>query len=284
MKTDQIYLKLKDHAVSGDAFELRHDDSRALLYTHPKPTASALSSYYPETNYISHTNQRRSLFDVLYHVVRYATVKRKLRLLKPFQPKEGTLLDVGAGTGYFSRAAQNSGWDVTGIEPNASARTLANSKEPNTVFDSETLQNLDHHSFDVITLWHVLEHLPDLDNDLKLFKTLLKPNGRIIIAVPNFKSFDAFFFRDYWAAYDVPRHLWHFSQQSITNVFSEIQMKLESTYPLLMDAYYVSLLSNKLKSGSHRMLSSLRIGFLSNLKARKSGEYSSLIYVLKNKN
>ena len=213
-----------------------------------------------------------------------AKLLRKLRLLKPFQPTEGTLLDVGAGTGYFLRAAKNSGWDVTGIEPNASARTLANSEEPNTVFDSQTLQNLDHHSFDVITLWHVLEHLPDLDNDLKLFKKLLKPNGRIIIAVPNFKSFDAHYFNDYWAAYDVPRHLWHFSQQSISNVFSEIQMKLESTHPLLMDAYYVSLLSNKLKTGSHRLLSSLRIGFLSNLKALKSGEYSSLIYVLKNKN
>ena len=284
MKTNQIHLKLKDHAVSGDAFELRYDDSRALLYTYPKPTLSALSSYYPETNYISHTNQRRSLFDVLYHVVRYVSVKRKLRLLKPFQSKDGSLLDIGAGTGYFLRAAKNSGWDVTGVEPNASARTLANSKEPNTVFGSETLQHLTPQSFDVITLWHVLEHLPDLDNDLKLFKKLLKPNGRIIIAVPNFKSFDALYFKDYWAAYDVPRHLWHFSQQSITYVFSEIQMKLESTHPLLMDAYYVSLLSNKLKTGSHRLLSSLRIGFLSNLKALKSGEYSSLIYVLKNKN
>ena len=284
MKTKQIYLKLKDHAVSGDAFELRYDDSRALLYTHPKPTAFVLSSYYPETNYISHTNQRRSLFDLLYHVVRYISVKRKLRLLKPFQPKDGSLLDIGAGTGYFLRAAKNSGWDVTGIEPNASARTLANSKEPNTVFGSETLQHLTPQSFDVITLWHVLEHLPDLDNDLKLFKKLLKPNGRIIIAVPNFKSFDALYFKDYWAAYDVPRHLWHFSQQSISNVFSEVQMKLVSTHPLRMDAYYVSLLSNKLKTGSHRLLSSLRIGFLSNLKALKSGEYSSLIYVLKNKN
>ena len=284
MKTNQIHLKLKDHAVSGDAFELRYDDSRALLYTYPKPTLSALSSYYPETNYISHTNQRRSLFDVLYHVVRYVSVKRKLRLLKPFQTKEGTLLDVGAGTGYFLRAAKNSGWDVTGIEPNTSARTLANSKEPNTVFDSQALQKLAHHSFDIITLWHVLEHLPNLDADLKLFQKLLKPNGRIIIAVPNFKSFDALYFKDYWAAYDVPRHLWHFSQQSISNVFSEVQMKLESTHPLPMDAYYVSLLSNKLKTGSHRLLSSLRIGFLSNLKALKSGEYSSLIYVLKNEN
>lgn len=284
MKTNQIYLKLKDHAVSGEAFELRYDDSRALLYTHPKPTASTLSNYYPETNYISHTNQRRSLFDVLYHVVRYVSVKRKLRLLKPFQPKQAALLDVGAGTGFFLRAAKNKGWTVTGIEPNSAARNLANSKAPNTVFDSETFGQLPHNSFDVITLWHVLEHLPNLDEDIETLQKLLKPNGRIVVAVPNFKSFDALYFKDYWAAYDVPRHLWHFSQQSISKVFSEVHIKLESTHPLQMDAYYVSLLSNKLKTGSHRLLNSLWIGFLSNFKALKSGEYSSLIYVLKNKN
>jgi len=284
MKTNQIYLKLKDHAVSGEAFELRYDDSRALLYTHPKPTASTLSNYYPETNYISHTNQRRSLFDVLYHVVRYVSVKRKLRLLKPFQPKQAALLDVGAGTGFFLRAAKNKGWTVTGIEPNSAARNLANSKAPNTVFDSDALGQLPLNSFDVITLWHVLEHLPNLDEDIETLQKLLKPHGRIVVAVPNFKSFDALYFKDYWAAYDVPRHLWHFSQQSISKVFSEVHIKLESTHPLQMDAYYVSLLSNKLKTGSHRLLNSLWIGFLSNFKALKSGEYSSLIYVLKNKN
>jgi len=284
MKTNQIYLKLKDHAVSGEAFELRYDDSRALLYTHPKPTASTLSNYYPETNYISHTNQRRSLYDVLYHVVRYVSVKRKLRLLKPFQPKQAALLDVGAGTGFFLRAAKNKGWTVTGIEPNSAARNLANSKAPNTVFDSDAFGQLPLNSFDVITLWHVLEHLPNLDEDIETLQKLLKPHGRIVVAVPNFKSFDALYFKDYWAAYDVPRHLWHFSQQSISKVFSEVHIKLESTHPLQMDAYYVSLLSNKLKTGSHRLLNSLWIGFLSNFKALKSGEYSSLIYVLKNKN
>ena len=284
MKTNQIYLKLKDHAVSGEAFELRYDDSRALLYTHPKPTASTLSNYYPETNYISHTNQRRSLFDVLYHVVRYVSVKRKLRLLKPFQPKQAALLDVGAGTGFFLRAAKNKGWTVTGIEPNSAARNLANSKAPNTVFDSDAFGQLPLNSFDVITLWHVLEHLPNLDEDIETLQKLLKPNGRIVVAVPNFKSFDALYFKDYWAAYDAPRHLWHFSQQSISKVFSKVHIKLESTHPLQMDAYYVSLLSNKLKTGSHRLLNSLWIGFLSNFKALKSGEYSSLIYVLKNKN
>ena len=284
METQKSHLKLKDHSVSGDSFELLYDASRELLYTYPKPSETELSSYYPDTNYISHTNQQKSLFDLLYHAVRYVSVGRKLRLLKPLQPKDGALLDVGAGTGFFIRAAKKRGWAVTGIEPNLSARNLANSKAPNTVFDSDTLRMLPEKSFDVITLWHVLEHLPNLEDDIKIFQKLLKPNGRIVVAVPNFKSFDADYFKGFWAAYDVPRHLWHFSQQSISKIFSEVQMKLESTHPLIMDAYYVSLLSNKLKSGSYRILNSFWVGFLSNCKALKSGEYSSLIYILKNNN
>ena len=284
MKGDKQYLKLKDYSVSGESFELRYDASRELLYTHPKPPQSKLSNYYPNTNYISHTNQRNSLFDLLYHAVRYVSVHRKLRLLKPHQPKQGTLLDIGAGTGFFLRAAKKRGWTVMGIEPNLSARTLANLKAPNTVFETETLQTLPEKSFNVITLWHVLEHLPNLEEDVKTIQKLLKPNGRIVVAVPNFKSFDAEYFKNFWAAYDVPRHLWHFSQNSISKVFSKVQMESESTLPLVMDAYYVSLLSNKLKTGSYRILNSLWVGFLSNLKALKTGEYSSLMYVLKNKN
>ena len=284
METQKSHLKLKDHSVSGDSFELLYDTSRELLYTYPKPSETELPNYYSDTNYISHTNQQTSLFDLLYHAVRYISVGRKLRLLKSFQPKGAALLDIGAGTGFFLRAAKKRGWAVTGIEPNLSARNLANSKAPNTVFDSDTLRMLPQKSFDVITLWHVLEHLPNLDADIKTLQKLLKPNGRIVVAVPNFKSFDADYFKGFWAAYDVPRHLWHFSQQSISKVFSEVQMELESTHPLIMDAYYVCLLSNKLKTGSYQILNSFWVGFLSNCKALKSGEYSSLIYILKNKN
>ena len=284
MGTHNHFLKLKDYSVTGESFELIYDASKEMLCTQPKPPKAKLSSYYPNTNYISHTNQSTSFFDLLYHAVRFISVRRKLRLLKPHQSKQGRLLDIGAGTGFFLRAAKKRGWTVTGIEPNQTARNFANSKAPNTVFDEDKLQTLPEHSFDVITLWHVLEHLPDLQSDIAAFQKLLKPNGRIVLAVPNFKSFDSDYFKAFWAAYDVPRHLWHFSQQSISILFSKVQMKLEATHPLVMDAYYVCLLSNKLKSGSYRILNSLCIGFTSNLKALKTGEYSSLIYILKNYN
>lgn len=170
MKTQKSYLKLKDHSVSGDSFELIYDASKEMLFTHPKPPESELSNFYPNTDYISHTNQRKSLFDLLYHAVRYVSVRRKLRLLKPFQSQQATLLDVGAGTGFFLRAAKKRGWTVTGLEPNSSARNLANIKAPNTVFDSDTLRTLPEKSFDVITLWHVLEHLPNLEDDIRIFQ------------------------------------------------------------------------------------------------------------------
>ena len=282
MKTYNPTIKVKDHSVTGESFELLYDASRALLYTHPKPSDSALKDYYPTTNYISHTNQRRSLFDFLYHAVRYVSTRRKLRLIKPFQPKQATLLDVGAGTGYFSRAAQKKGWTVTGIEPNSSARRLANSKAIRSVFDTSKLHELPKKSFDVITLWHVLEHLPNLEEDIKLFHKLLKPNGRIVVAVPNFKSFDAIYFKAHWAAYDVPRHLWHFSQKSISNLFAKKNMKVVKIKPMLFDAFYVSLLSEKYKNKSMNPIKAFFIGVRSNLKAKRSGEYSSIIYIIKN--
>ena len=284
MKTHNKHITLKDYSVSGQTFELLTDPSLGLLYTHPKPGDEQLKAYYPQEGYISHSNQLKSFFDFLYHAVRYFSLRKKVRFIKPFKSKAGALLDVGAGTGSFIRAAKRSGWDVKGIEPDSVARGIANTKNANTVFSLKTLSSLKTASYDVITLWHVLEHLPNLQEDLKTFKRLLKPNGRIIVAVPNFNSFDAIYFKGFWAAYDVPRHLWHFSQDSIPKVFSEVQMTLESTHPMRMDAYYVSMLSNKHKTGSIRFLSSLKIGCRSNLQASKTGEYSSLIYVLKNTN
>jgi len=281
MKTHKTHMNLKDHSVSGERFKLLVDPYYGFLYTDPKPSDKDLKAYYSDVGYISHNNQLRSFVDAMYHVARYVSLKRKIRLIKPFMLKSGALLDIGAGTGHFVRSASLAGWDVTGIEPSSTAREIANSKGRCLVFDEEALGAFSEGSFDVITLWHVLEHLPSPLESIEVFKKLLKPNGRIFVAVPNYKSYDSRYFKNFWAAYDVPRHLWHFSKNSIIKVFSKSQMSLESTHPMLMDAYYVSMLSNKYKSGSHKILNSLWRGLLSNAKAFRTGEYSSLIYVLK---
>ncbi len=282
MKKHKTHIALKDHFVTGKSFELLVDPSLDLLYTYPKPSDLDLKSYYPAKGYISHTNQLKSLIDILYHTVRFFSLKRKVKLIGPLKINTGSLLDVGAGTGDFIRVAKKAGWHARGVEPDSAAREIANSKTNGSVYGEKMLSSFPAASFDVITLWHVLEHLPNLEEDIKIFKKLLSPNGRIIVAAPNFKSYDARYFKSFWAAYDVPRHLWHFSKDSISNVFSRAKMSLESTHPMLMDAYYVSMLSSKYKTGSHKILRSLYTGFISNLKALKTGEYSSLIYVLKN--
>ncbi|OZV70840.1 class I SAM-dependent methyltransferase [Winogradskyella aurantia] len=281
MNYNRTYLKVKDHSVSGEVFELRYNSELDMLETFPNPPENKLSEYYKSEDYISHTDSKRNLFELAYQVVRSISLKRKLKLINSFNTSSKDLLDIGCGTGDFLQTAQKKGWHVTGIEPNEEARRIANTKVKNNIYDSEHLDSFKENSFDVITLWHVLEHLPDLDNHIKRFKQYLKPNGFVVVAVPNFKSFDAQFYKSFWAGYDVPRHLWHFSKQSIQKLFRIHGFDLVKVLPLPFDAYYVSLLSEKYKSGFMNPIRAFRIGFKSNLKARSTKQYSSQIYILK---
>ncbi len=284
MNQEKLYLELKDYSVSGEDFQLLYNEGLEMLETFPQPKTEKLSEYYKSEDYISHTDTKRNLLEKVYHIVRSISLKKKLRLINSFNSESKTLLDIGCGTGDFLDTAQKDNWNVTGIEPNENARQIANSKTINAVFEIEHLEQLEEHSFDVITLWHVLEHLPNLEMHITLLKKLLKPNGTLIIAVPNYKSFDAEYYKQFWAAYDVPRHLWHFSKTSIEKLFRKEDFKLADTLPMIFDAYYVSLLSEKYKSGFMNPIKGFWIGIRSNLKAKRSKEYSSHIYILKHKN
>ena len=239
---------------------------------------------YKSEDYISHTDTKRNLLEYVYHAVRQIALKRKLKLINAFNLEDKNLLDIGCGTGDFLETALKANWIVTGIEPDDNAREIANSKINNAVFKTEHLKKLKPNSFDVITLWHVLEHLPNLEHQISVFKSLLKPNGTLVIAVPNFKSYDAQHYKNFWAAYDVPRHFWHFSKTAIEKLFEKENIKLVKTLPMVFDAYYVSLLSEKYKSGFINPFKALWIGFRSNQKAKRSKEYSSHVYILKSYN
>lgn len=278
------YLKVKDHSVSGEEFQLIFNEDTEILETFPAPNEDQLSKYYKSEDYISHTDSKRNLFERVYHIIRSRALKKKLRLINSFGNESKQLLDVGCGTGDFLKIALTDGWTVTGIEPNEQARKIANVKTNQNVFEINHLDNLKEHSFDVITLWHVLEHLPKLDTHIQLFRKLLKPNGLLIIAVPNYKSYDAAHYKEFWAAYDVPRHLWHFSRKSINKLFQKENFTLIKTIPLIFDAYYVSLLSEKYKTGYMNPLKAFWVGLKSNYRARHNNDYSSLIYVLKQTN
>lgn len=282
--TKSTYLNVKDHSVTGEMFQLVYNDSLELLETLPQPKPEDLPKYYKSEHYISHTDSKRNLLEKVYHIVRKRSLKFKLKLVNSFSSEGKHLLDIGCGTGDFLQTAQKDGWQVTGVEPDNQARQIANSKTNNAVFDIKHLETLQENSFDVITLWHVLEHLPQLETHIKLLQYLLKPNGTLVIAVPNYNSFDAQYYKEFWAAYDVPRHLWHFSKSSISKLFAKEGMKVEQILPMVFDAYYVSLLSEKYKSGIMNPFRAFWIGLRSNLKAKHSKEYSSHIYVLKHSN
>lgn len=282
MNDSTTFLKVKDHSVSGEEFQLIQNKTYGFLETSPQPEAKLQSDYYKTEDYISHTDSKRNLFEKVYHLVRSISLKKKLKLINSFQSLEKNLLDVGCGTGDFLQVAQQNNWNISGIEPNEQARQIANRKTNNSVFNINDLGKFKKHSFDVITLWHVLEHLPNLEQQVLTLKTLLKENGTLIVAVPNHKSNDAKHYKNFWAAYDVPRHLWHFNQDSISKLFALQNMQVVKTKPMKFDAYYVSLLSEKYKSGSMNLFKAFWIGLRSNMKAKRSGEYSSLIYIIKN--
>ena len=282
MNNNKSNLKVKDYSVSGEEFQLIHHSEYDYLETSPKPALDKLAEYYKSEDYISHTNAKRNWFEKAYHFIRNISLKRKLKLINSFSSGEKKLLDIGCGTGSFLQVAQKDIWIVSGIEPNEQARSIANQNTNNAVYNTEQLAKFKEQAFDVITLWHVLEHLPDLEKQISGFKRLLKPNGTLVIAVPNYKSYDAKHYKSFWAAYDVPRHLWHFSQTSISKLFQKENMKVVKAQPMFFDAFYVSLLSEKYKSNKMNFCKGVLIGLWSNIKAIRSKEYSSLIYIIKN--
>jgi len=274
------FLTLKDYSVSKETFDLYYDETLDMLITSPQPSLENLGKYYESEDYISHTDNKRSLFEKLYHFIKSIALKNKLNLINSLQPNKGRILDIGAGTGEFLSVAKKDGWKTVGVEPSEKAKAIAINKGVSFV---DLTTELENQSFDVISMWHVLEHVPDLEKQIKELKRLLKPTGTLIIAVPNFKSFDAIHYGKFWAAFDVPIHFWHFSKTAIKLLFEKEEMKLEKVLPMKFDSFYVSLLSEKYKSGKMNFIKAFFIGFQSNWKANKNFEYSSHIYIIKNK-
>jgi 2-polyprenyl-3-methyl-5-hydroxy-6-metoxy-1,4-benzoquinol methylase len=271
------FLIVKDYSVSGETFELLHDADLDMLITHPQPSLEKLPSYYESKDYISHTDGNKSLFEKLYQFVKSIALKNKLKLINEQSPK-GRILDIGAGVGDFLSVCKNDGWQTVGIEPSEKAKAIAIQKGVSFVNDLASLEN---NSFDIITMWHVLEHVPNLEEYISELKRLIKPNGTIIIAVPNFNSFDANYYGKFWAAYDVPIHFWHFSKTAIAKLFAPQKLKLQKVLPMKFDSFYVSLLSEKYKNGKMNYLKAFWIGWKSNRYGKRNSEYSSHIYILK---
>ena len=266
-------MTTKDFLVSGKEFRLLRDTSRDLLQTDPVP--ENLASYYKSKDYISHTDSRKGILASLYQSVKKYTIRRKIKLFNKYAGDNKSLLDIGAGTGDLLLAAKKDGYEAYGTEPDAEAREKAGTKGV-VLKESVSFER----KFKLISLWHVLEHFPDPDEEIRNIKSYLEDDGTLFVAVPNFNSYDADYYREFWAAYDVPRHLWHFSKYALKKLFQKHQMKIVDIRPMPFDAFYVSLLSEKYRSGKSKYLKAFAVGALSNIKARRSGEYSSLLYIV----
>lgn len=275
------FLHCKDYTVSRETFTIVECKSCGFKFTNPRPEVTELGKYYKSDEYISHSNTSKGLINYLYQTVRKYTLLKKLQLISKYF-KTGTLLDIGCGTGEFLKMCKDAKWNVIGIEPDETTRKNAIEKYGLNVKSEESIQQLNESSFDVITMWHVLEHVPFLNQRVEEIKRLLKPNGLVIIAVPNCTSLDAIIYKEDWAAYDVPRHLYHFTPKDISALFKNHGFKLNNTLPMIFDSFYVSMLSEKNKTGKTHLLRSMWNGLRSNFNALKTGsKFSSQIYLIR---
>jgi 2-polyprenyl-3-methyl-5-hydroxy-6-metoxy-1,4-benzoquinol methylase len=278
----QEQLTAKDYTVSQNNFVVWHCNACTARFTQDVPAQDAIGAYYASENYISHSDTNKGIINSLYHLVRKRTLGAKRRLvINQTGMVKGTLLDIGCGTGAFLQTMQEADWNITGLEPDAVARNKAAELYNIHPQESNKLFELPAASFNAITMWHVLEHVHELHAYIKQIADLLATNGKLFIAVPNYTSKDADIYAAYWAAYDVPRHLYHFSPQSMEKLLSQHGLKLATVKPMWFDSFYVSMLSEQYKNGRGNIIKAFFNGFISNLKAWGNvRKCSSVIYVI----
>lgn len=271
------FLSCQDYLISHKTFAIQACDQCGFRMTNPRPDAASIGQYYKSDAYISHNDSGGGVIDTIYKRVRSYTLRSKLALINSLVKKPGRLLDMGCGTGSFLETCQAADWTVTGMEPDDDARRIASEKLNIPI--AASLADVPTNPYDVITLWHVLEHIADLRSTVNQFHNLLSDTGSVLIAVPNSDSYDAKVFGAHWAAYDVPRHLHHFTPSTIKPLFEQEGFKLVTQKPMPFDAFYISMLSTRYQTGKTDYIKSIKTGLQSNLQARKTGNWSSLIYI-----
>ena len=278
---DNLLKKLEciDHSTSKEKFTIVSCETCDFTFTNPRPKDESIGEYYKSNMYISHTNNTNGLFNWMYHTVRRYAIGTKINLLKS-KTKNKNHLDIGCGTGEFLNACQKAGYNTRGIEPSKIAREQAIKHFNLSVSETTNLDQYKNNQFDSISMWHVLEHVTTLNETIEDFNRVLSDDGIVIVAVPNHESWDAKYFKEFWAGWDVPIHLWHFSKTSIEKIFLKYDFRLIEKKPMLFDSFYVSLLSTEFKSGKKNFIKSFIIGLISNFIGTftKRG-CSSIIYV-----
>ena len=273
------FLKAKDHNGSNDRFNIVECIGCSFRFTNPIPTEETIGDYYKSENYVSHSGTKKGFVNRVYHIVRSRAIKQKENLAAKYSKEKG-ILDIGCGTGDFLGYCKLQNWTTLGLEPDASARKIALQNNGIEAKNLSHLYEIEENTFDVISMWHVLEHVYNLNEDIEQYKKILKENGTLMVAVPNCSSKDAEHYKSSWAAYDLPIHLYHFRPDNMKQLFSKHGMEVVEILPMKFDSYYISMISEKYKGGS--IFSGFLNGFKSNMAANsKNNKYSSQIYVIK---
>ncbi|NQY10987.1 MAG: class I SAM-dependent methyltransferase [Flavobacteriales bacterium] len=278
------FLLVNDYSITKEDFHIVQCDGCDFKFTNPRPAQNEIGKYYESDEYVSHSDTNEGIVNKIYQMVKVCTLSKKLALLNRLRPK-GNVLDIGAGTGAFLKFCGDNGWEITGVEPDESARKIAQETNHISLKEEDHLATIEDSSYDIITMWHVLEHVHNLKERVGELKRILKDNGRLIIAVPNCNSYDAKHYKNQWAAYDVPRHLYHFTPADITKLIEQFQMKVVEVKPMIFDSFYVSMLSEKYQNnpGIKGLIKAVITGFISNYKGiNKRPGHSSQIYIIAN--
>jgi len=275
------FLLSSDFFLTKEEYMIVSCNSCGLKFVNPRPDEYEIGKYYESPDYVSHDSGKKNISNFLYRLARNISIKKKFKLVKE-HARGNKLMDIGCGTGEFIFFCQQNGFSVKGIEPGEKPRSFAQTEYKLDVHEEAYLSHLTTQEFDVITLWHVLEHVHHLHERMGKILEILNPDGTLIIAVPNCDSWDAHYYGKFWAAFDLPRHLYHFTRETMNILSQKHGLKIDRIIPMKLDAFYISLLSEKYAKGKQDYFRAVINGIRSNNFAREDKKnYSSLIYVLK---
>jgi len=268
-------IETKDYLISNERFVIK-EVKNGLLKTTPNISDSEIYKYYSSGDYLSH-NRSVSFLSLIYTFASKYMLKRKADLISKYINTGDCFLDFGCGIGELVLKMKSRGFVSCGVENNLNAYNACLKKNISVFKDLISLKS----KFNLISCWHSLEHLSDFTTTLSMFNKLINKNGYLIVAVPNHESFDSKYYGKFWAGYDVPRHRFHFNKDALIRIVEDSNFEMIDSSPMFLDAFYISILSEKYKKNFFSFFKGVLIGTVSTFSYLITKNASSHYFVFK---